>query len=81
MILGEGVTLRRNLETLVEVFGPAVQKSCIVMLTKEPFNPARAEYIQNICAQLSPKVKSYRAIIHGKHSYFPVVLSRAAFSN
>ncbi|XP_075258240.1 uncharacterized protein LOC142350309 isoform X3 [Convolutriloba macropyga] len=69
---GEGVTLRRNLETLVEVFGPAVQKSCIVMLTKEPFNPDRAEYIQNICAQLSPEVptvvweNSHKDIITGE---------------
>ncbi|XP_075259031.1 uncharacterized protein LOC142350907 isoform X2 [Convolutriloba macropyga] len=52
----EAITLRRNLATLVEVFGPAVQKSCIVMLTKEPFNPARAQHIQNICAEFKTEV-------------------------
>ena len=60
---GEAITLRRNLATLVEVFGPEVQKSCIVMLTKEPFNPARAQHIQNICAEFKTEVGTEQSML------------------
>lgn len=48
----ESITVRRNLATLVEVFGPQVQQSCVVLLTKEPHSVSRSQNLQNICNNL-----------------------------
>ena len=51
-LIGEAITMRRNLATLTQTFGPQVTQSCIVVLTKEPQSEARTRNLQQICSDL-----------------------------
>ena len=51
-LIGEAITMRRNLATLTQTFGPQVTQSCVVVLTKEPQSEGRTRNLLQICSDL-----------------------------
>lgn len=49
---GDSVTVRRNATALVEIFGPDVMKSCLVLLTKTASSASKMTSYQNVCTSM-----------------------------